>query len=47
MPSACSAAGLVAEIKPFAPITSKPEGMLRVTSSLRRAVFSARSRSAR
>src|SRR6266446_2335756 len=43
MPSACSAAGLALEIIPVALTTSRPAGMLRVTSSLRRSVCAARS----
>src|ERR1700687_611398 len=42
MPSACSAAGFALEIIPVALTTSKPAGMLRVTSSLRRSAWAAR-----
>src|SRR5258707_11454413 len=47
MPSACSAAGFALEIIPVALTTSRPAGMLRVTSSLRRSVCAARSFSIR
>ncbi len=43
MPSTCSAAGFALEIIPVAFTTTSPAGMLRVTSSLKRSVCSARS----